>query len=47
MSAARSQSHLHENRQLAFNMNTVIFHSRMVDQLTDILDDVSDLSFLL
>ncbi|XP_065191143.1 nck-associated protein 1-like [Sycon ciliatum] len=46
MSAARSQSHLHENRQLAFNMNTVVFHSRMVDQLQDILDDVSDLSFL-
>lgn len=44
MSIAKSGMTLAENRELTSFMDTVIFHTKMVDNLDDVLVDTSDLS---
>lgn len=44
MSIAKSSSKLIENRELTSFMDGIVFHTKMVDNLDDMLVDVSDLS---
>ena len=44
MSVAKASPSLRENRNLAKLLNTMVFHSKMVDYLDAILNEVSDLS---
>ena len=37
---------LKENRELAVLMNTVVLHTKLVDQQEDVVNDVADLSIL-
>lgn len=43
-SQQQSQLSLFENRQLAAQLDTVVFHTRMVDYLDEMMVDTSDLS---
>ncbi|KAF0885059.1 NCKPL protein, partial [Crocuta crocuta] len=43
-SVAKAPLHLHENPDLAKVMNLIVFHSRMLDSVEDILVETSDLS---